>query len=322
MKKALIIGLNEYSRQPLDWCVNDASEIANLVETNGDGAHNFDTERIFGRVTTDAMYTAIENLFKDNSDIALLYFSGHGIDERGGYLCPTDICNSNYGVGMSNLLNIANNSHCKNKIIILDCCFAAKLGTFDSFGDCSHLSNGLTIMAACEEWQTSSESSQLEHGVFTNLLIDGLKGGAADVRGIITPANLYSYIDQSLGAWQQRPVFKTNTSRFIPLRTVQPKVSETILRNITKYFTSPDSEYQLDPSYEYTNSPNVEHLIKEPYADDNNVLIFKELQKLTSVGIVEPVNEDHMYFAAMNNKSCKLTKLGQHYWNLVKDKRF
>ena len=177
-------------------------------------------------------------------------------------------------------------------------------------------------MAACKEWQTSSESNQLEHGVFTNLLINGLKGGASDVRGIITPANLYSYIDQALGAWQQRPVFKTNTSQFIPLRTVQPKVSETILRNITKYFDTPISEYKLNPSYEYTNSPNEEHLIKEPYADKNNVIILKELQKLTSIGIVEPVDEEHMYFAAMNNKSCRLTKLGQHYWNLVNDKRF
>ena len=26
-----------------------------------------------------------------------------------------------------------------------------------------------------------------------------------------------------------------------------------------------------------------------------------------------------MYFAAMNNKGCKLTPLGKHYWRLVKN---
>lgn len=322
MKKALIIGLNDYPRNPLNWCVNDAMEIADLIETNGDGSHNFDVEKILCDSTTNTMYTAIENLFRDDSDVALLYFSGHGINEGGGYLCPTDVCTTNLGVGMVNILRIANASACKNKIIILDCCFAGKFGTFDDFSECSYLSNGLTIMSACKGWQESGESSQLEHGVFTNLLIDGLKGGAADVRGIITPANLYSYIDQSLGAWEQRPVFKTNTSKFIPLRTVQPKVSEAVLRNIAKYFETPISEYQLNPSYEYTNSPDGKHLIKEPYADKDNILIFQELQKLTSIGIVEPVNEEHMYFAAMNSKSCRLTKLGQHYWELVKDKRF
>ena len=36
------------------------------------------------------------------------------------------------------------------------------------------------------------------------------------------------------------------------------------------------------------------------------------------VGLVCPVGEEHMYYAAMNSKSCKLTPLGQHYWNLVK----
>lgn len=47
----------------------------------------------------------------------------------------------------------------------------------------------------------------------------------------------------------------------------------------------------------------------------------KDLQKLVSVGLVKPVDEDHMYYAAMNSKSCKLTALGAHYWRLVKDQR-
>ncbi|MCC3403956.1 caspase family protein, partial [Eubacterium callanderi] len=41
-----------------------------------------------------------------------------------------------------------------------------------------------------------------------------------------------------------------------------------------------------------------------------------------SVGLIEPVDEEHMYFAAMNSKSCRLTPLGLHYWKLSKDKRF
>ena len=39
---------------------------------------------------------------------------------------------------------------------------------------------------------------------------------------------------------------------------------------------------------------------------------------MESVGLIEPVNEDHMYYAAMNSESCKLTALGYHYWQLVK----
>jgi len=45
------------------------------------------------------------------------------------------------------------------------------------------------------------------------------------------------------------------------------------------------------------------------------------LQKLQSVGLIVPVDEQHMYYAAINSKACKLTALGYHYWRLVKDKR-
>lgn len=65
----------------------------------------------------------------------------------------------------------------------------------------------------------------------------------------------------------------------------------------------------------------VEHNVIEPHAKDENVAIFKILQKLQSVGLVVPVDAEYMYFAAMESKACKLTSLGYHYWRLVKDKR-
>ena len=62
--------------------------------------------------------------------------------------------------------------------------------------------------------------------------------------------------------------------------------------------------------------------VVEPFADANHVAVFKELQLFESVGLIEPVGTEHMYFAAMETKSCKLTALGLHYWRLSKDKRF
>ena len=91
-----------------------------------------------------------------------------------------------------------------------------------------------------------------------------------------------------------------------------------ILRKIPQYFTSPDHEFSLNPSYEDTNSPIVKHDIVEPYAEARNVEIFKDLQELQKVGIVTPVGEQYMYFAAMHSKSCKLTPLGRHFWEVAK----
>lgn len=321
MKKALIVGLNDYPNCELKWCNNDAYEFKKMIETNEDGSLNFDVKSIVGSCCHNDLDDAIKDLFSDEADIALLYFSGHGSNKNGGYLCTTDY-NVVLGVKMTDILKYANESKCKNKVIILDCCFAGKIGEAELLNNNSILSNGVTIIAASQPWQTSSEMSGIQHGVFTELLIQGLKGGAADIRGNITPASLYSFVDQSLGAWEQRPVFKANISQFLPLRKVNAKVSESILRKLTNYFKEPTDEFQLDPSFEFTNDPQEEHKVIKPYANKENVAKFKELQLFESIGLVEPVGTDHMYFAAMDSKTCKLTALGHHYWRLSKNRRF
>ena len=274
MKKALIVGLNNYPGRELEWCNNDAIAMKELIESNGDGSPNFEVVPIIDNCSKSNLMSAIGKLFADDADIALLYFSGHGADIDGGYLCTTDFSGSNYGVKMTDVLEMANKSRCKNKVIILDCCFAAKMGESILLNNNSVLGEGVTIIAASQSWQLSEEKRSIQHGIFTELLIQGLKGGAADIGGNITPASLYSFVDQSLGAWQQRPVFKTNISQFLPLRTIQAKVPKSILRKLSTYFENPTDEFKLDPSYEYTNALNIEHQVIEPYADAEHVNVF------------------------------------------------
>ena len=78
---------------------------------------------------------------------------------------------------------------------------------------------------------------------------------------------------------------------------------------------------KLDPLFKFTNTVEVKHEIIEPYAEKEHVKVFKKLQKLESVGLIEPVGAEHMYFAAMNSMGCKLTTLGQYYWKLLSEKR-
>lgn len=125
----------------------------------------------------------------------------------------------------------------------------------------------------------------------------------------------------SLGEWDPRPVFKTNSSQFLPIRTVVPKVPMDILKKIGEYFPTDDYEFPLDPSYEFTNSLEEEHTLMKPYAIQANVAVFKELQKLESVGLVEPIGEEHMYVAAMHSKACRLTELGKHFRKLAEKQK-
>lgn len=115
---------------------------------------------------------------------------------------------------MTYLLEKVNNSKCKNKIIILDCCYSGRIGESDVIqSNQSILGEGITIMTASTRDEPAVELEG--QGLFTSLLIQGLRGSASDVLGRITPASIYSFIDQTLGAWEQRPIFKTNTKQFL-----------------------------------------------------------------------------------------------------------
>lgn len=321
MRKALVVGLNDYPNCPLSGCVNDAKEIENLLSKNQDNSRNFDIHTCLHSINKNELLYRIQELFKYPNDVALLYFSGHGhVDNNNSYIVTTDCSPNDWGIDFNTLLNIVNNSPVKNKIIILDSCFSGAMGSSGVFGNTNaYISEGTTILTASRNNEVSIEND--EHGLFTMLLIEALKGGAADILGNITLGSIYSYIDRSLGAWEQRPLFKTNVSTFLSLRQANPAIPYECLRNLTQYFSIPQEVLALNPSFEFTNSPVENHSLIEPYANEDNVKIFKNLQLMESVGLVEPVGEQHMYFAAMRSKGCKLTPLGKYFWNLVKNNK-
>lgn len=319
-RKALVVGIDNYLKCPLNACINDANAVASLLERNEDGTKNFDVRTIYDVENKAVLKQEIRKLFKGDSEVALFYFSGHGCnDENKGYLVTRMFQQDDYGLPMNELIEMAHKSKIKNKIIILDTCHSGSIGSSAFQSDVSNITDGLTVLTSCRTEETSVEDK--EHGIFTSLLINGLKGGASDLLGNVTAGGLYAFIDRSLGPWDQRPSFKTNVSSFTVIRKTDPPIDLSILRSLKDIFSSPYECLDLDPSFEYTNDPNVEHEVIEPYAVEKNVKLFKQLQKLQSVGLVQPVGEDHMYFAAMNSKACKLTEVGKYYYMLSKEGR-
>lgn len=315
MRKALVIGVNDYPGSPLSGCVNDASRVACLLERHFDGSLNYHVRLVTAppeSLTRSVLRRLIEELFEAPNDSALLYFSGHGaITSSGGYVVTQDAKKYDEGISMDDILKFANNSRARDKIVILDCCYSGSLGSPSITGsNISLIGEGVTVLTACRRTEYAMEAE--DGGIFTSLLIDALQGGAADLRGNITPGGLYSYIDEALGAWEQRPLFKTNVSRFTKIRKVNPEISTEIIQKIVEYFPDYTYCFPLDPTFEDTN---VDIAIAE------NVKIFKDLQKFFAVGLVRPVDEEYMYFAAMNSKSCKLTAMGHQYWRLVKENK-
>lgn len=316
-RKALVVGIDNYPRCPLNSCCNDAEAVKNLLANHENGNPNFEVWKKNNVQTKAELRSLIEKCFEGDAEVSLFYYSGHGhTDSVGGYLVTPDFQECDMGVSLQDVLTIANRSRCKERIIILDCCYSGLMGNIITTGqNTTNINEGVTILTASRKDEPAMGGGN--YSVFTTLLLAALKGGASNVLGHITVGSIYAFIDKALGTWEQRPVFKTNITRFTSLREVKPQVDIKIIRNIGKFFPSEDSILNLDPSFERTNSPDIKHEYVEPFANPKNIAVFSELQKLEGIGLVIPVGEEHMYFAAMNSKACQLTALGKYYWNLI-----
>ena len=105
--KALIVGIDKYSQAPLGGCVNDAEEIAKLLEENEDGSPNFSVKLKRNVQTKAGLLKDLHSLFKEGeSDIALFYFSGHGTDEMAGQIVTPDFNDYDMGISMNDILRL------------------------------------------------------------------------------------------------------------------------------------------------------------------------------------------------------------------------
>ena len=150
MRKALIVGINDYPNCPLFGCINDARSVAEILSNHEDGKKNFDVNLKENVERKGELLGLIDSLFRGNPEVALFYFSGHGyIDELGGYIVTPDFGPHDMGVSMCDILRYANESKAENKVIILDCCHAGAMGsmTFGNIGE-SIVGNGVTILTS------------------------------------------------------------------------------------------------------------------------------------------------------------------------------
>jgi len=319
-KKALIVGIDDYPKSPLFGCVNDAVGMASELERHGTGSVNFGVNR---RTSNESQITVAElrenliQLFSGGpASVALFYFAGHGAvvgDET--YLCTVDGVSHAPGLRLSEVVNMANQASesVHNRVILLDCCFAGGAGNLTVVNrEIAQLGKGVTILTACRSNETAQEMSG--HGLFTFLMLDALRGGAADILGRITPASIYSHVDQSLGDWDQRPLYKSHVDTFLVLKEMPPKVALDTLRKLPVFFEAVAAEYPLTPDHEHTNPDGTVRVD----GDVNLRSEFRELQNCNRAGLVEPVGEQDMYWAAINSTGCRLTALGAHYHRLAR----
>jgi len=248
----------------------------------------------------------------------LFYFAGHGhIEDTGGFLCGTECRTGDDGLALAEVMTLAGKSSARNKVIVLDSCHSGIAGSRPDSQAIAEIKEGMTILTASTAEQYAMEIPGGGTGVFTGLFVDALGGAAANLVGDVTPGSVYAHIDQSLGPWAQRPVFKTNVTTFVSLRKAAAPIPLADLQALATYFPQPDFKFPLDPSYEPERSSSQLTDPSFPRPDPEKNAVFAVLQRYVKVNLVRPVGAPHMWHAAMQSKSCELTVLGQHYRNLV-----
>lgn len=312
MKRALLVGIDKYDNySALGGCVNDVHAVLPLLARNEDGSPNFECQSLTSdveKVTRDGLLRGLDSLLAGGADAAVFYFAGHG----GGTGSDVNLVVANGtqrtpGVPLAEILGLVQTSPVKEIVVVLDCCFSGAAGGVPQLGgDAAALRSGVTILTASRGDQTSAETL-VGRGLFSTFLEGALDAGAADVIGKVTLAGMYAYLSESFGAWEQRPTFKANVERAQELRQCSPVVPLEGLRELPQIFPTPEHEYPLDPSYEPTEEPrDVEH-----------ERVFALLQKCRAAKLVDPVDQDHLYFAAMRSTACRLTPLGRHYRHMA-----
>ena len=315
MKRALLIGIDTYDAfGHLTGCVNDVVAALPLLARNEDGSPNFDCQQLTssrGRADRSRILSGIDALLAPGADVGLLYFAGHGAQQdRDVALVTQDGSRTEPGISLSSILGKIQASKVGEIIVVLDCCFSGAGGGVPQLGsDVAVLRHGVSLLSATRADQLAEEDHG--RGIFSTYFCGALEGGAADVLGKVTIAGIYAYLSESFGPWNQRPTFKTNVDRLHELRVCAPALPLGELRQLPEIFPTPDFELPLDPSYEPDAQPtNAEH-----------EAVFGILQRCRAAKLVEPVGAEHLYFAAMQSKSCRLTPLGKLYRRMAERNR-
>ena len=332
MKRAVVVGIDDYrgSGNDLQGCVADALSVTDKLKNHGDGDPNFEVVTLtsdVAPVTTEALDEGVRALFRGPAETVVFYFAGHGLldaETNSGHLLTHDFKRGAPGLSMETLLGMANEafkSNIHSTVIILDCCHAGFLGEVGALGNrtVSTIGTGVTILTAAGRNQKAAEHEG--HGLFTGIMLDGLNGSACDVLGRITPAALYALIDQTLGNFGQRPIYKVNVQTFITLREVAPKVPREVLRRLKDYFPTPGSVFPVDPSFEPDRGAFAEEY-RHVEVVAANAAAFREMQAYYRVNLVTPVDQPFPWHAAMHRTGFRLTAQGAHYRMMAEKNKF
>ncbi|MBE9112586.1 caspase family protein [Nodosilinea sp. LEGE 07298] len=215
-KFALLIGISNYSSglSLLPAAVRDVQALQSVLQNPDIG--NFDRVQTILDQDVQIIRRSIEDHFLQcgRDDLALLFFSGHGIKDDFGrlYLAGKETSKDKHGnlirstsVETSFIQETMSRSRSRHKVVILDCCFSGAFGEGflakdDGLIDIENQlgGEGVAVLTSSTSMQYSFEREDSDTSIYTRYLVEGIETGAADLDGdgLISSQELHNYTAQ------------------------------------------------------------------------------------------------------------------------------
>ena len=239
-KIAFLVGINQYDKTgfaPLSYCEKDILALQDVFQRQG---FRCSTLLGSGKGELRATLANIRKQFEEfhsqlaqlnRTDIVLVVLAGHGIQRsvtdaqerltEVPFYCPSDALfdQPDSWLSLNEVLErLGQRNGSENNLVIVDACRNNPQSRGIDGSNVRQLPVNLGILFSSSAGREAFESSQLEHGLFSYYLLEGLQGAASDADGEVTWDNLVSHVKKRVedaapgltGGRQQRPNAVTN----------------------------------------------------------------------------------------------------------------
>jgi tetratricopeptide (TPR) repeat protein len=222
---AVLVGVSDYAdpRLRLQYAHRDVTELWSLLQSSACGRFADDRAQILvnERATTAAVTRAIRSFLQQAQpdDLVLIYFSGHSAPDparpKNLYFLthdtnPDDMAGT--ALPMREISkSLDENLEARRVILLMDTCHSGAAGAKGPsersdaaalnryLQELRHAKEGFAFFASSEAGEQSHEHEKWGggHGLFTHLVLEGLRGKAdSDQNGIVTLGELFDYVRQ------------------------------------------------------------------------------------------------------------------------------
>ncbi len=207
-KWALLIGADDYQALgKLEFCGDDARALGDVLRSYA-GFENVavltdDAPESGNRPTHAAIRRRIAGIadLAGPDDTLLVFFSGHGITKDGrGYLVPVD-GDADNAISMDWVRSTLLSSEAERRMLIIDACHAGSGAKGISGIVPDFAAPDLVMLMSSDADQVSYPNADRTHSIFTEKLLDGMRGEAAGEDVYITVSGLYDYVSREMRRW-------------------------------------------------------------------------------------------------------------------------